>query len=141
VDNLEHQAILSTIYSGNLRLGEATGLRVSDIDGKRMTFLVQQGKGNKDRYTLLGQRTLELLHFCYKAYSPVEWLFPSKEPVQGLSGSSVQRVLCGLISFVDCFKAFSRMLGSLELTTDPMTDVQRLLSGELCIREDSHENR
>jgi integrase/recombinase XerD len=92
VDNLKHQAILTTIYSGGLRLGEATHLRVSDIDGERMTILVQQGKGNKDRYTLLGQRTLQLLRLYWKACHPVEWLFPSKDPAQPLSGSSVQRV-------------------------------------------------
>lgn len=92
VGNLKHRAILTTIYSGGLRLGEATRLRVSDIDGQRMTILIQQGKGNKDRYTLLGQRTLELLRLYYKAYHPVEWLFPSKDPAQPLSGSSVQRV-------------------------------------------------
>jgi len=92
VDNLKHQAILTTIYSGGLRLGEATHLRVSDIDSKRMTILVQAGKGNKDRYTLLGQRTLRLLRLYWKAYHPGEWLFPSKDPAQSLSGSSVQRV-------------------------------------------------
>jgi site-specific recombinase XerD len=92
VDNLKHQAILTTIYSGGLRLGEVTHLRVSDIDGKRMTILVQQGKGNKDRYTVLGQRNLELLRLYYKTYRPGEWLFPSRDPAQPLSGSSVQRV-------------------------------------------------
>jgi integrase/recombinase XerD len=92
VGNLKHRAILTTIYSGGLRLGEATRLRVSDIDGERMTILVQQGKGNKDRYTLLGQRALEILRLYYKAYRPTEWLFPSKDPAQPLSGSSVQRV-------------------------------------------------
>jgi integrase/recombinase XerD len=92
VGNLKHQAILTTIYSGGLRLGEATHLRVSDIDGKRMTILVQQGKGNKDRYTVLGQRNLELLRRYYRAFRPVQWLFPSKDPAQPLSGSSVQRV-------------------------------------------------
>jgi integrase/recombinase XerD len=92
VRNLKHRAILTTIYSGGLRLGEATRLRVSDIDGERMTILVQQGKGNKDRYTLLGQRALEILRLYYKAYRPTEWLFPSKDPAQPLSGSSVQRV-------------------------------------------------
>ena len=92
VDNLKHQAILTTIYSGGLRLGEATRLKVSDIDSKRMTILIQGGKGNKDRYTLLGQRTLQLLRLYWKAYHPVEWLFPSKDPAQPLSGSSVQRV-------------------------------------------------
>lgn len=92
VGNLKHRAILTTIYSGGLRLGEATHLRISDIDGKRMTILVQQGKGNKDRYTVLGQRNLELLRRYYKAFRPTEWLFPSKDPAQPLSGSSVQRV-------------------------------------------------
>lgn len=92
VDNLKHKAILTTIYSGGLRLKEATHLRISDIDGKRMTILVQQGKGDKDRYTVLGQKTLELLRLYYKAYRPVEWLFPSRDPAQPLSDSSVQRV-------------------------------------------------
>jgi len=92
VENLKHRAILTTIYSGGLRLGEVTKLRASDIDGERMTILVQQGKGNKDRYTVLGRKTLELLRLYYKTYRPGEWLFPSKDPAQPLSGSSVQRV-------------------------------------------------
>lgn len=92
VENLKHRAILTTIYSGGLRLGEAIKLKPSDIDGERMTILVQQGKGNKDRYTVLGEKTLELLRLYYKAYRPGEWLFPSKDPAQPLSGSSVQKV-------------------------------------------------
>jgi site-specific recombinase XerD len=97
VTNLKHQAILTTIYSGGLRLGEATRLRVSDIDSTRMMILVQGGKGNKDRYTLLGQRTLELLRCYWKEYHPGEWLFPSKDPARPLSGASVQRVLKGAL--------------------------------------------
>jgi len=92
VDNLKHQALLTTIYSGGLRLGEATKLRPSDIDGERMTILVQGGKGNKDRYTVLGERTLELLRLYYKVYRPVQWLFPSRDSDKPLSGASVQRV-------------------------------------------------
>lgn len=92
VDNLKHRAILTTIYSGGLRLGEAIKLKPSDLDGERMTILVQQGKGNKDRYTVLGKKTLELLRLYYKTYRPGQWLFPSKDPAQPLSGSSVQRV-------------------------------------------------
>jgi len=92
VENLKHRAILTTLYSGGLRLGEAIKLRASDIDGERMTILVRQGKGNKDRYTVLGQKTLELLRLYYKTYRPVGWLFPSKKLDQPLSGSSLQRV-------------------------------------------------
>jgi integrase/recombinase XerD len=90
--NLKHRAILATIYSGGLRVGEATRLKISDIDGKRMMIRVQAGKGNKDRYTLLGKRALVALREYWKAHRPVEWLFPGSEPTNPISVSSVQRV-------------------------------------------------
>jgi site-specific recombinase XerD len=77
IQNLKHRAILMTIYSGGLRLGEAINLKVSDIDSQRMMIRVFQGKGNKDRYTLLGTRTLEILRTYWKTYRPKDWLFPS----------------------------------------------------------------
>jgi site-specific recombinase XerD len=90
--NLKHRAILATIYSGGLRVGEATRLKVSDIDSKRMMIRVQGGKGNKDRYTLLGNRALIDLRQYWMASRPVDWLFPGSEPVNPISIASVQRV-------------------------------------------------
>ena len=90
--NLKHRAILMTIYSGGLRVGEATRLKVSDIDSERMMIRVNEGKGLKDRYTLLGDRTLEVLRLYYKAYRPLDWLFPGRNPSEPVSVSSVQRV-------------------------------------------------
>jgi site-specific recombinase XerD len=90
--NVKHRAILATIYSGGLRVGEATRLKISDIDSKRMMIRVQAGKGNKDRYTLLGNRALIELRQYWMAYKPVEWLFPGSEPVNPISIASVQRV-------------------------------------------------
>jgi site-specific recombinase XerD len=78
VQNLKDLAILVTIYSGGLRLTEALNLKVSDIDSQRMMIRVCQGKGNKDRYTLLGKRTLEVLRLYWKRYRPKELLFPSR---------------------------------------------------------------
>ncbi|MBW1667384.1 MAG: site-specific integrase [Deltaproteobacteria bacterium] len=92
VDNLKHRAILTSIYSGGLRVSEATHLKASDIDSKRMMIRVQGGKGNKDRYTLLGKHTLDILREYWKAYRPVEWLFPGQEPEKPISISSVHRV-------------------------------------------------
>ncbi|RPJ09312.1 MAG: integrase [Deltaproteobacteria bacterium] len=91
--NLKHRALLMTIYSAGLRVSEVVHLKVSDIDSQRMVIRVQQGKGAKDRYTLLAQRTLEVLRDYWRAYRPEEWLFPG-QPAKGfLSVSSVQKIL------------------------------------------------
>lgn len=92
IDNLKHRAILTTIYSGGLRVSEATHLKPSDIDSKRMMIWVQAGKGNRDRYTLLGKHTLGILKEYWKAYQPTEWLFPGQEPKKPISISTVNRV-------------------------------------------------
>lgn len=90
--NLKHRAILMTIYSAGLRIGEATRLKVSDIDSGRMMLRVNEGKGLKDRYTLLGERNLEMLRRYWKTYRPLEWLFPGRNASGPVSISAIQRV-------------------------------------------------
>jgi len=70
VENLKHRVMLMTTYAGGLRVSEVTRLRVSDIDSKRMLIRVEQGKGSKDRYTLLSQRLLAELRRYYRVYRP-----------------------------------------------------------------------
>ncbi len=99
VRRLQYRACLSTIYSCGLRLHEATHLQVSQIDSARMMLRVQQGKGNKDRYVPLPQRTLELLRTYWSTHRHPVWLFPARgqggiwlpETVQPLGDRSVQR--------------------------------------------------
>lgn len=93
VDNLKYRTILTTIYSGGLRISEGCSLRVSDIDSGRMQIRIEQGKGNKDRYTLLGQRNLELLREYYRDYrpDPEGWLFGGQKKGNWISASTVQR--------------------------------------------------
>lgn len=92
IDNLKHLAILTTIYSGGLRVGEATRLKAPDLDSERMTIRVEGGKGNKDRYTLLADHTLELLRTYWKAYRPDDWLFPGANPEEPISPASIRMV-------------------------------------------------
>jgi len=80
--NLKHRALLMTIYSAGLRVSEVVHLKVSDIDSQRMVIRVQQGKGKKDRYTLLAKRTLEVLRDYWREYRPKDWLFPG-QPAKG----------------------------------------------------------
>ena len=57
-------------YSAGLRARETARLKITDIDSKRMLIRVEQGKGNKDRYTLLSQVALETLREYWKEYRP-----------------------------------------------------------------------
>ena len=45
--NLKHKAILMAIYGGGLRVSEASGLKIIDIDSKNMQIRLHQGKGKK----------------------------------------------------------------------------------------------
>ena len=49
--------VVRIIYSGGMRLSEALSLRVQDCNFENCSVVVRQGKGNKDRVTLLA-RTL-----------------------------------------------------------------------------------
>jgi site-specific recombinase XerD len=92
VSNLKHRAILMAAYSGGLRVSEAANLKVADIDSQRMLIRVEQGKGKKDRYTLLSQTLLENLRSYYKACRPQKWLFPGKQLDEPIDAGSIQRV-------------------------------------------------
>lgn len=96
--NLKHLAALMVIYSGGLRVGEAVKLKLSDIDRERMSIRVRQGKGAKDRYTILGERALEVLREYWHAYHPQDWLFPGKKAGNYLSVSSIQCAFRGSLS-------------------------------------------
>ena len=85
-------AILATTYGAGLRLGEVIHLRVSDIDGERLTLRVEQGKGGKDRYTLLSARLLETLRAYWRLDHPTGWLFPGKGDERPMDQSTVQRL-------------------------------------------------
>jgi integrase/recombinase XerD len=75
--NLKHRLMLMTAYSAGLRAGEVTRLKVEDIDSKRMLIKVVNGKGRKDRYTMLSTKLLDELRGYYKRYRPQSYLFPS----------------------------------------------------------------
>ncbi|MFQ3226628.1 MAG: integron integrase [Porticoccaceae bacterium] len=57
IDRLEgvHQIVVKMMYGSGLRVSEALGLRVQDIDFEQNSVTVRAGKGNKDRVTLLSR--------------------------------------------------------------------------------------
>lgn len=91
--NPKHRALLMLLYSAGLRAGELVRLRPEDLDSERGLLRVRQGKGAKDRNTLLARKAVEAVERYAEAYSTGPWLFPAPDPGRHLSTRSVQRVV------------------------------------------------
>ena len=67
-DNFKFKTIFMLVYGSGLRIGEVANLRVEDIDSKKMRIFVREGKGNKERYTILPKQSLEMLRTYWSKY-------------------------------------------------------------------------
>jgi len=91
VRNLKHRTVLKTMYGAGLRIMEALRLRIEHVDNERFQIRVCQGKGRKDRYTLLSVTLLESLREYWSVYHPKTWLFPGACTEVPMNPSSIQR--------------------------------------------------
>jgi site-specific recombinase XerD len=90
--NPGHRTLLMTTYAAGLRVSEAVRLKVTDIDSGRMMIRIEQGKGRKDRYTILSQRLLTELRGYYRKYRPELWLFQGRNPKHYLCIGTAQKI-------------------------------------------------
>lgn len=82
ISNPMHRAIVTLAYGGGLRISEACGLRLSQIDSKRK-LLDLTGKGKKQRLVMLSPTTLQLLRAYWRDYRPpTDVVFPGKVPLR-----------------------------------------------------------
>jgi integrase/recombinase XerD len=89
----KHRAFLMTVYGAGLRLNEACHLKAEHLDAARQQIRIVQGKGRKDRYTLLSPRLLEELRAYWRMFRPPHWLFPAtRSPEQPLVDATGQRI-------------------------------------------------
>ena len=92
VNNLKHKTLLMVAYSTGMRISELRNLKITDLDSQRKQIKIEQGKGKKDRYTLLSDKVLPLLREYYKGYKPKKYLFEGPKETQ-YSTSSMQIIL------------------------------------------------
>lgn len=90
--NLKHRVVLMTAYAGGLRVSELARLKLQDIHSDRMLIRVNQGKGRKDRYTLLSPRLLAELRDYWREYRPQSWLFLNRDGSSHLPPATAQRI-------------------------------------------------
>ena len=99
VSYIKHQTALSVAYGTGLRVSEVVALKVTDIDSKRMTLRVQQGKGRKDRYAMLSPVLLERLRVWWRVARAQGkmldggWLFPGMDPLDALNTRQLNRAI------------------------------------------------
>jgi len=96
----KHRAFLMTVYGAGLRLNEACHLRPEHIDRGNGQIRVEQGKGRKDRYTILPQRLLRELEDYWRMYRPAGgWLFPSsRDPKAPMPDATAQKIFYNAVA-------------------------------------------
>jgi len=91
--NIKHEAFLLLAYGSGLRISEVASLKAKDIDSESMRILVRGGKGKKDRYTILSERTLITLRNYWRKYrpkSPEGYLFPGIKNIGHISDDAIR---------------------------------------------------
>jgi len=88
----KQKALVELFYSSGLRLEELRMLKLSDIDAKNNRIFVRNGKGRKDRFTLLSKRVVQTLRNYYRAceVKPVIYLFEGLTPEKPMWAGSIQ---------------------------------------------------
>jgi len=92
INNIKHRCIISLIYSAGLRRNEVISLKINNIDSHNMLIKVVQGKGKKDRMTLLSKKLLIDLREYYKIYKPSIYLFEGQKG-KPYSATSIAKII------------------------------------------------
>jgi integrase/recombinase XerD len=87
-----HRVLLMTTYAAGLRVSEVIHLQPIHIHSERLLIRVEQGKGRKDRYTLLSPQLLQELRDYWKEYRPGACLFPNRHRTAAMSRGTAQRI-------------------------------------------------
>lgn len=115
-----NKLILQLLYGSGLRVGERLRIRVQDVDLDRFALTIHNGKGSKDRQTLLSPRLLEAIESQIQLGISVQ----EKDNLQGV-GSSMSPALKR--KYPNAFKdeAWAYLFPASKLCVHPLT-------GEIC---------
>jgi len=92
--NLKHRAMLMLMYSAGLRKSELLQMKPKSIDSERMVVNITQGKGRKDRLSILSPKTLEILRLYYQVERPKIYLFePNGNPGMCISDRTLDHIV------------------------------------------------
>lgn len=91
INNPKHRLLIALAYGAGLRVSEIVRLKVRDIDSKELTLIVRQGKGRKDRQTVLPSSVISELEQYLANKKLDEFVFISERGGR-LSEASAQKI-------------------------------------------------
>ena len=91
--SIKHKLVIQILYTSGLRVSELVKLKIDDIDCVRKQISVIQGKGNKDRITLLSKTTIDNISRYLAEYQPLKYLFETYEHGKSMSTRSMQKIV------------------------------------------------
>jgi site-specific recombinase XerD len=89
---LKHRCLLHLIYGSGLRVSEAVRIQPRHIDRGRMMLRVEQGKGHKDRYTILAKCSFHLLEEYWRRNGEMDYFFFGREREKPMSTATAQKI-------------------------------------------------
>jgi integrase/recombinase XerD len=77
--SLKYKTLFTLAYASGLRTSELRNLTVHDIDFDRKQVYVRNGKNGRNRYSIIGNKTIQLLKMYMNVYGPHSFLFYNQE--------------------------------------------------------------
>jgi len=90
IQNVKYKLILGLMYSSGLRISEVVNVKVEDFDFENKLLRVQEGKGKKDRNTILSEKMVDVLQKYIKNKKVGDYAFKSQRGGK-LTKRSVQK--------------------------------------------------
>ncbi len=92
IPNFKHKTALTIIYACGLRRSELINLRLIDLDSKRRTITIVNGKGQKDRVLPVSEKLMKMIIKYYKLYRPSTYLIEGQFKGNSYSETSLEKI-------------------------------------------------
>jgi len=92
IPNIKHKTALTIIYACGLRRSELINLKIKDLDSKRLTITIKNGKGQKDRVLPASEKLMNMIIKYYRMYKPTNYLIEGQIKGEKYSETSLEKI-------------------------------------------------
>ncbi len=103
IKNFKHRILVSLAYSAGLRVSEVVRLKIRDLDFDRRLIYVREGKGGKDRVSVLSDKLICDLQALVLGRCGDTFVFPSNRGGK-LTTRTAQKIFANTLSVAGIYK-------------------------------------